>query len=64
MANKEIRQMMKDEKVPMWQVAYCFRGGVHENTMRRFLRLELGLDEKGEVLAAIKQAKKEFHKGG
>lgn len=55
---------MKAEKVPMWQVAHFFRGGVHENTIQRLLRFELGLDEKGEFLAAIEQAKKEFHKGG
>ena len=64
MANKEIRQKMKSEKVPMWQVAHFFRGGVHENTIQRLLLFELGLDEKGEFLAAIEQAKKEFHKGG
>lgn len=60
MANKEIRQKMKDEKVPMWQVAHFFRGGVHENTLQRRLRFELGLDEKGEVLAAIEAAKEKF----
>ena len=60
MANKEIRQKMKDEKIPMWQVAHFFRGGVHENTIQRLLRFELSLDEKGAVLAAIEQAKEKF----
>ncbi len=34
--------------------------GVHENTLVRLLRFELGLDEKGSVLAAIDRAKEKF----
>lgn len=60
MANKDIRQKMKIEKVPMWQVAHFFRGGVHENTVQRLLRFELNSDEKAEVLAIIEKAKEKF----
>lgn len=59
-ANQDIRDAMKVAGVSQWQVAHFFNGGVHENTLRSKLRFELGIDDKGAVLAAIEQAKEKF----
>lgn len=61
MANKDIRQAIKNAGLKHYQVAQVM--GVHENTLVRLLRFELGLDDKGKVLAAIEKAKVEFKKG-
>ena len=61
MENKDIRQAIKNAGLKHYQVAQAM--GVHENTLVRLLRFELGLDEKGRVLAAIKKAERTFKKG-
>lgn len=58
MENKDIRQAIKNAGLKHYQVAQAM--GVHENTLVRLLRFELGLDEKGSVLAAIDRAKEKF----
>lgn len=56
--NSEIKQAIKRANIKKWQVANCL--GIADTTFSRWLRFELGLDEKGKVLAAVEQAKEKF----
>lgn len=56
--NLEVKQAIKQANVKKWQVASCL--GIADTTFSRWLRFELGLDQKGAVLAAIEKAKEEF----
>lgn len=52
MANKEIRELMRDLHVKHWQVADVL--GVHESTFCKNLRHEYTDAYKAKVIAAIK----------
>lgn len=55
MANKEIKQLLKTEKIAYWQIGEVL--GVHENTICRKLRKELTSQEKEQFLQAISELK-------
>lgn len=61
-SNQDIRQAIKDAGLKQYHIAKQMN--IADSQFSAMLRFELGLDEKGRVFAAIKQAKKEFHKGG
>lgn len=50
-ANSEIRNLMKEKKIPVYAVAAVM--GVHENTIFRRLRFELSSEEKAEFTRII-----------
>ena len=50
-ANSEIRNLMKEKKIPVYAVAAVM--GVHENTIFRRLRFELSPEEKAEFTRII-----------
>lgn len=56
--NQDVRKAIEDAGLKMYHVAKTY--GLSDSNFSRLLRFELGLDEKGRVLAAIEQAKKEF----
>ena len=56
-ANLEIRNALKEAKIPVWQVAYEI--GVHENTVLRKLRIEMCDSEKANMLNIIKKLSKQ-----
>lgn len=51
LANSDIRELMKEKKVPVYAVGAKF--GVHENTIFRRLRFELSEAEKEKYRNAI-----------
>lgn len=53
MCNKEIRAIMKKERIFIWQIAEKIH--VHETTMIKRFRTELTEDRKAEVLSAIEE---------
>lgn len=55
MTNKEIREVLKAEHIPYWQVADVL--GVHENTVIRKMRHELSSADKEAFLKAITEIK-------
>ena len=55
MTNKEIRELMKKEKIYLWQVAEVLV--IHETTLIKRFRTEMSDDHKNQVLTAIKVIK-------
>lgn len=58
MLSSEIKEMLKNEKIPYWKIADAL--GVHENTIVRMLRHELSEENKErfeKAIAEIKAAK-------
>ena len=53
LANPEIRNLMKEKKIPVYAVAAVM--GVHENTVFRRLRFELSDEEKAEFKKIINE---------
>ncbi|MBQ8799572.1 MAG: hypothetical protein IJZ55_08420 [Lachnospiraceae bacterium] len=51
MTNQEIRAMMKNEKIFLWQVAEIL--GIHETTLIKHFRTEMSEHQKKQVLQAI-----------
>ena len=50
-ANSEIRNKMREKRIPVWMIADAEH--VHENTVLRRLRHELPDSEKARILALI-----------
>lgn len=55
MTNKEIRELMKKEKIYLWQVAEVLV--IHETTLIKRFRTEMSEDHKNQVLTAIQVIK-------
>lgn len=55
MTNKEIRELMKKEKIYLWQVAEILV--IHETTLIKRFRTEMSEDHKNQVLTAIQVIK-------
>ena len=55
MTNKEIRELMKKEKIYLWQVAEVLV--IHETTLIKRFRTEMSDDHKKQVLTAIQVIK-------
>ena len=55
MTNKEIRELMKKEKIYLWQVAEVLV--IHETTLIKRFRTEMSDDHKNQVLTAIQVIK-------
>lgn len=55
MTNKEIRELMKKEKIYLWQVAEVLV--IHETTLIKCFRTEMSDDHKNQVLTAIQVIK-------
>lgn len=55
MTNKEIRELMKKEKIYLWQIAEVLV--IHETTLIKRFRTELSDDHKNQVLTAIQVIK-------
>lgn len=53
MCNQEIRAIMKEERIFMWQIAQVLH--LHETTVIKYFRIEMSDDRKGKVLSAIEQ---------
>ncbi|WP_338449315.1 hypothetical protein R4Z09_24525 [Niallia oryzisoli] len=58
--NLEIREVKG--KIPFWVIAE--RLGVHENTLRNWMKSEMLEERKREVMGAIAQIKEEMKKKG
>lgn len=58
MTSRELKQMFKDEKVYMWEVARVLK--IHEVTFGKWFREErLSQERERLVLAAVKQIKQD-----
>ena len=55
MTNIEIRELMKKEKIYLWQVAEVLV--IHETTLIKRFRTEMSDDHKNQVLTAIQVIK-------
>lgn len=55
MTNKEIRELMKKEKIYLWQVAEVLV--IHETTLIKRFRTEMSDDHKNQILTAIEVIK-------
>ena len=55
MANDDIRQEMKNNKITQWQIAHIL--GVCEQTVLRWLRFPLEGEQRKKVMSAIEQLK-------
>ena len=55
MANAEIRQMLKSDKIAYWEIGAAL--GLHENTILRKLRTELTDSDKRAFEKAIAEIK-------
>ena len=55
MTNKEIRELMKKEKIYLWQVAEVLV--IHETTLIKRFRTEMSDEHKNQVLKAIQVIK-------
>ena len=55
MTNREIRELMKKEKIYLWQVAEVLV--IHETTLIKRFRTEMSDDHKNQVLTAIQVIK-------
>lgn len=53
MTNKEIRAIMKQEKIFIWQIAEVL--SIHETTMIKRFRTEMSDKQKQEVISAIEE---------
>lgn len=60
-SNQDIRQAIKAAGLKQYHVAKCL--GMDDSSFSVLLRFELSLDEKGRVLAAIKEAERAFKEG-
>lgn len=57
MANAEIRNLAKEKRVRLWQIAERF--GMTDNSFSRKLRHEFSAEEKSKALLFIEQISKE-----
>ncbi len=48
--NKDLRDYMKDKKIPMWRVAE--RLGIVDSTFSRMLRYEISEDKRNQIIKA------------
>ena len=53
--NQDLRQMMRENDIPMWRVAHCI--GISEATLSRWLRLPVTPEQRQAILSGIEQAK-------
>lgn len=53
--NVELRQAMKERKVPVWKIADVL--GCHENTVLRMFRHEITGEEKERIMQIIMNCK-------
>lgn len=51
--NQEVREVMKDKKVPIWKIAQKY--GVSEMTLVRKLRIEMDDADKEKMIKAINE---------
>ena len=57
MSNKDIRELNKSHKIPLWKIAQYL--GISEATMTRKLRHELPQEEKEKIFTIIEELAKE-----
>lgn len=55
MANQDIRELMKENRVYIWEVAQLY--GCAESTFIKKLRVELSQEEKDKIIAIIDKLK-------
>lgn len=55
MANQDIRELMKENRVYIWEVAQAY--GCAESTFIKKLRIELSQEEKDKIIAIIEKLK-------
>lgn len=55
--NQEIRDAIKRSRVKQWEIAQAL--GVAENTLIRWMRVELSEERKAAILAAIEKVRGE-----
>lgn len=58
--NLDIREAKED--IPFWVIAE--RLGVHENTLRNWMRKELSVEQKNKILNAIQEVKLDMKREG
>lgn len=57
MCNQEIRAIMKEHRIFMWQIAQVLH--LHETTVIKYFRVEMSDDRKAKILSAIGQIKQD-----
>lgn len=57
MCNKELREILRQHDIYMWQVAKKL--GIHETSLVRWFREELSVERKQQVMSAIEEIKTE-----
>lgn len=55
MANQDIRELMKENRVYIWEVAQAY--GCAESTFIKKLRVELPQEDKDKIIAIINELK-------
>lgn len=55
MANQDIRKLLKNNRIYLWEVAQLY--GCTESTLSKKLRIELSKDDKEKIIDIIKQIK-------
>ena len=61
-ANRELRELMREKRVPVWAVAA--KMSVHENTLYRRLRVELPASEREMIAHIVEQVVADNEKEG
>lgn len=57
MANQDIRELLKSNRIYLWEVAQLY--GCTESTLSKKLRIELPQEEKDKIIAIIDIIKKD-----
>lgn len=57
MCNQEIRAIMKEQRIFMWQIAQVLH--LHETTVIKYFRVEMPDDRKVKILSAIEQIRQD-----
>ena len=55
MANQDIRELLKHNRIYLWEVAQLY--GCTESTLSKKLRIELSQEEKEKIIAIIDELK-------
>ena len=55
MANQDIRELLKRNRIYLWEVAQAY--GCTESTLSKKLRIELSQEEKDKIIAIIDKLK-------
>lgn len=56
MANQDIRELLKRNRIYLWEVAQLY--GCTESTLSKKLRIELSIEEKDNIIKIINQLSK------